>query len=142
MKLSFYINNLRKILKKERILILPVLLLIFGFSIGAFGIGMMFGDDVQRYYYLTNPPIYNTPQEKTSIISAQLLSLLNEKRQKRNLKLLKENKMLDYVAYIRAKTILDTQDYSHEATQSGLPYTKVAIPTFANLLIFIILMLN
>jgi len=43
------------------------------------------------------------------------------------LKLLKENKMLDYVAYIRAKTILDTQDYSHEATQSGLPYTKVAI---------------
>ena len=117
---------LRNILKNERAWILPVLLLIFGFSIGAFGIGMMFGDDVQRYYYRTNPPIYNPPQEKTSIISTQLLSLLNEKRQKRNLKLLKENKMLDYIAYIRAKTILDTQDFSHEATQSGLPYTKVA----------------
>jgi uncharacterized protein YkwD len=106
--------------------ILLVLGFILGSSLIAFGIGSMFGDNVQEYYYHFNPPTYNPPPEKTSINSTQLLNLLNEKRQKKSLKPLKENKMLDYVAYIRAKTIFDKQEYTHEATRSGLTYSTVA----------------
>lgn len=110
----------------KKIWILLVLGFILGFSLIAFSTGMMFGDQVQEYYYHFNPPVYNPPPEETSINSAQLLNLLNEKRQKKNLKTLKENKMLDYVAYLRAKTIFDTQEYTHEATRSGLTYSTVA----------------
>ena len=106
--------------------ILLVLGFILGFSLISFSVGMLYGDNVQKYYYRFNPPTYNPPPEKTSINSTRLLNLLNEKRQKRNLKLLKENKMLDYVAYLRAKTIFDEQEYTHEATRSGLTYSTVA----------------
>lgn len=98
---------------------------ILGFSLIAFGAGMMFGDNVQGYYYHFNLPTYSPPPEKTSISLTQLLNFLNEKRQKRNLKPLKENKMLDYVAYLRAKTIFDTQEYTHEATLSGMTYSTL-----------------
>ena len=99
---------------------------ILGFSLIAFGAGMMFGDNIQGYYYHFNPPVYNPPHEETSINSTQLLSLLNEKRKQKDLKPIKENTMLDYVAYLRAKTIFDTQEYTHEATRSGLTYSIVA----------------
>ena len=106
--------------------ILLVLGFILGFSLIAFGAGMMFGDNVKGYYYRFNPPTYNPPPEKTSINSKQLLNLLNEKRQEKSLKPLKENKMLDYVAYLRAKIIFDTQEYTHVATRSGLTYSTLA----------------
>ena len=99
---------------------------ILGFSLIAFIVGSMFGDNIWEYYYRFNPPTYSPPPEKTSVNSTQLLNLLNEKREQRGLKQIKENKMLDYVAYLRAKTIFDTQEYTHEATRSGLTYSIVA----------------
>lgn len=77
-------------------------------------------------FYQYNPPVYNTPPESTKLNSATLLDLINQKRSETKLKPLIMNQTLKFIAYLRAKTIIDTQEFTHEATRSGLMYDVVA----------------
>jgi len=81
---------------------------------------------VPRVYYRFNQPVYNPPPETTEISSTKLLLTINQKRNDKGLDPFKENLTLSYIAYLRAKAIVDTQEFTHVATISGLTDTRIA----------------
>jgi len=107
-------------------LILAIVGLIF-LSIGLIGAVIGSWETIPKLYYHFNPPVYNPPPDTTKISSEKLLTLVNQERQNKGLTPFQENKTLAYIAYLRAKNILDTQEFTHEATRSGLTNNKLAI---------------
>ncbi len=87
---------------------------------------------VGSYYNISllnlNPiaPVYNFPTESTEISSIKLLELINKERALKDLPPFEENNTLSYIAYLRATDILENQEFSHEATRSGLKYNTIA----------------
>lgn len=88
------------------------------------------------YYYLKANSISLTQKNGTykpsflqnsepRISSDHIYTLVNDERVKANLKPLKINEKLVEAAQLRAKDILSTGDWSHEAPHSGNTYTKV-----------------
>lgn len=73
----------------------------------------------QRLSYKYSPPIYNAPVETSKLKSSILLSLVNSERKKQKLPEIKVDQNLEYIAYLRAKDILENQEFTHEATISG-----------------------
>lgn len=108
----------------------PLILAIVGFiflSIGLIGVVIGSWETIPKLYCHYNPPVYNPPQDATKISSEKLLTLINQERQNKRLTPFQENKTLAYIAYLRAKNIFDTQEFTHEATRSGLTSDKLAI---------------
>lgn len=106
----------------------PLLIGIAGLIFLFLGLGMIIGSQevIPKTYYHFNPPVYNPPVNTTNINSEKLLTLINQRRQNKGLKTFQESRMLSYVAYLRAKTIFDTQEFTHESTRSGLTYSNIA----------------
>lgn len=91
-------------------------LIFTGISLIAFGLL----DEIQLFAtakYL--PPIFNIPKEVNRDFAIDVIDRTNIERKIVNLQSLKENSALSYAAYLRAKDILDNQDFSHIATKSG-----------------------
>ena len=65
--------------------------------------------------------------ESSKIDGNEVLLLINKERDKKGLQMLKMDDDLKTVAYLRAKNILDSQYFSHEATGSGeYAYEKIS----------------
>ncbi len=64
-------------------------------------------------------PIFAVPSEVNRDFVIDIIDRTNIERKNKSLQPLKENSALSYAAYIRAKDILDNQDFSHIATKSG-----------------------
>lgn len=83
-------------------------------------VGLMYKNSLGGYVqakYL--PPIFNVPKEVNNDFAIDVIDRTNLERKKVNLPSLKENSALSYTAYLRAKDILNFQDFSHTATKSG-----------------------
>ena len=106
-------------------LILGTIGLVF-LSSGLMGVIIGSWETIPKLYYRFNPLVYNPPPDTTKISSEKLLTLINQERQGKGLKPFQENKTLAYIAYLRAKNIVDTQEFTHEATRSGLTNNKIA----------------
>lgn len=65
-------------------------------------------------------PAYMPPQ--ANVKADEIFSLTNEKRVKAGLKSLKRNEKLDQAALERAQKITEFNEFSHEATKSGVTY--------------------
>lgn len=67
---------------------------------------------------------FNQPyiQPKANIKADEIFSLTNDERVKAGLKPLKRNDKLDVAALERAQKIIDFNEFSHEATKSGVDY--------------------
>jgi len=107
----------------------PLLLGVIGLVFLSFGLGIVISGwgIIPKFYYYFNPPVYNSPPDTTKINSEKLLTLINQERQSKGLKPFQKSQTLTYIAYLRAKNIIDTQEFTHEATRSGLSYDKLAI---------------
>ncbi len=99
--------------------------LIFGGALLVSGIffiivGFMYKDSLGGYIqakYL--PPIFNVPEEANKNFAIDIIGRTNIERKKVNLPPLKENSALNYAAYLRAKEIINNQDFNHYASGSG-----------------------
>lgn len=61
-----------------------------------------------------NPPVYSTPiNEGLPIYPFTIIELTNKEREKENLPLLEKSSPLSYLAYLRAKTVLENNDFTH-----------------------------
>lgn len=65
------------------------------------------------------PPVFNIPNEVNRDFAIDIIDRTNIDRKKVGLNPLRENSALSYAAYLRAKDILDNQDFSHIASKSG-----------------------
>lgn len=61
---------------------------------------------------------------KSTANAQEIIDLTNKERVNAGLKPLKQNIKLDEAAKIRAQKIIDFSEWNHEATKSGIPYTK------------------
>lgn len=126
------IKSLRKTFK-------PFLILFILWSIGlillSLGIGYWIGNGkiVSENYtqIATSPyklitPVFSLPTESVRIKPDKLFELINKERASKGLSPFQKDEALTYVAYLRAKDMLDTQEFSHLATQSGLKYSFIA----------------
>lgn len=75
-------------------------------------------DPVLVLQSVTIPPIFNIPNEVNKDFAIDIIDRTNIDRKKVGLSPLKEKSALSYAAYLRAKDILDNQDFSHIATKS------------------------
>lgn len=83
-------------------------------------VGFMYKDDLSSYIqakYLS--PIFTIPEKVNIDFAIDIIDGTNIERKKTKLSSLKENSALSYAAYLRARDILNFQDFSHEATKSG-----------------------
>lgn len=64
-------------------------------------------------------PIFKIPVAVNRDFVIDIIDGTNIERKKAGLNPLKENSALSYAAYLRARDILEFQDFSHEATKSG-----------------------
>lgn len=76
-------------------------------------------DPVLVLQSVTISPVFNIPTEVNRDFAIDIIDRTNIDRKKVGLSPLKENSALSYAAYLRAKDILDNQDFSHVATKSG-----------------------
>lgn len=79
--------------------------------------------DLKAKYF---PPVFPIPKEINRNFATGVIDLTNIERQKVGLNPLRESSALSYAAYLRAKEILQFQDFSHEATSSGQDYLYVS----------------
>lgn len=83
-------------------------------------VGLIYGTDATlAMRSIIAPPVFNTPGEVNRDFAIDIIDRTNIERRKVNLQPLIENSALSYAAYLRAKDILDNQDFSHVATKSG-----------------------
>jgi len=68
--------------------------------------------------------IANNQQKEPNIIPDEVFELTNNERVKNGLKPLKRNVKLDEAALERAIVIIEHNEWAHEATKSGVPYTE------------------
>ncbi len=83
-------------------------------------IGLIYRNDL--HYYIAakyNPPIFNIPDQINRDFAIDIIDRTNIERKKANIQPLKENSALSYAAYLRARDILDNQNFSHIASESG-----------------------
>lgn len=74
------------------------------------------GDYIQAKY---TPPIFSIPKEVNRDFVIDIIDRTNIERKKATVQLLTENSALSYAAYLRAKEILNNQDFNHYASGSG-----------------------
>ena len=74
------------------------------------------GDYIQAKYL---PPIFNVPEEVNRDFAVDVIDRTNIERKKVNLSPLQENSALSYAAFLRAKEIINNQDFNHYASGSG-----------------------
>lgn len=83
-------------------------------------VGFFYKDAVSFYIQAKYiPPIFNIPEKVNRDFTIDVIDRTNIERKKVNLQPLKENSALSYAAYLRAKDILDNQDFSHVVSESG-----------------------
>ena len=120
-----FLNVARNKKLMERVINLPafaLLMVILAFIVGVYvkkpknSINEMSGG----YKYLPN--LFE--QREPEISSDEIFELTNNERIKNGLKPLKRNPKLDKAALERAKVIIEYDEFAHEATKSGLSYTK------------------
>ena len=87
-----------------------------GFFLFAFGLGFLLKTPEGLFRF--NPPalpVYEVDQENYSINPQELLATINQAREDQDLSPLKENNILDFIAYQRALDMKKTKNFSHEA---------------------------
>lgn len=83
-------------------------------------VGLIYGTDATlAVRSIIAPPVFNIPSEVNRDFAIDIIDRTNIERKKVNLQPFKENSALSYAAYLRAKDILDNQDFSHVSTKSG-----------------------
>jgi len=93
---------------------------LLGVGIVIFLTGLILKENIGSYVqskYL--PPVFAIPKEVNRDFSLKLTSLVNTEREKNGLEPLTESNTLDYSAYIRVKQIINSQNFTHYATESG-----------------------
>lgn len=75
--------------------------------------------EVEKIEWIFNPPAFEVPQEDSRLKSDIILAKINEYRKREGLLPFKRDKQLDYVAYLRASHIVDTGEFSHEASNNS-----------------------
>jgi len=96
--------------------------IIFAFVVGIFGTRIIapISEQVKSNQYLPS----HIEQRVPHILPDEVFELTNDERVKNELKPLKRNPKLDDAALERAKVIIDYNEWAHEATKSGVPYTE------------------
>lgn len=118
----FNIIRSKKTKKLIKSPIFIVAVIILAFVVGAVGMKIItpITEQVKNNQYL---PSY-TEQRVPKILPDEVFELTNEERVKNGLKALKRNSKLDETALERAKVIIEYNEWAHEATKSGTPYTE------------------
>lgn len=74
-----------------------------------------------------NPPTFFVPiDESLPIHPSTIVELTNKEREKENLPPLKESNQLSYLAYLRAKAVLENDDFSHALETDSPTMTDLA----------------
>jgi uncharacterized protein YkwD len=112
--LSFLYEKVKN--KKRLTLVLCLLVLSFGLVtfLGFKRLNDQTGGQISSVF--EGPKLTATVQE--------IIDLTNKERLNAGLKPVKEDSKLDEAAQIRAQKIIDFNEWNHEATKSGVPYTK------------------
>lgn len=83
-------------------------------------VGLMYGSGVTlAMRSIFAPPVFNIPNEVNRDFAIDIIDRTNIDRKKAGLHPLKERSALSYAAYLRARDILDNQDFSHIASAGG-----------------------
>jgi len=83
-------------------------------------VGLIYRSDLHAYIDAKyTSPIFRIPEQVNRDFVIDIIDRTNTERKKMSLPLLKENSALSYAAYLRAKDILDNQDFSHISSKSG-----------------------
>ena len=101
--------------KIERFLFVAVLMLLVYSS---FLLGQQFSS-VGNIKWLFSPPIFDTPTNESRLKPDLVLDLINGYRKTNGLEPFIANKQLEYVAYLRANHIVDTGEFSHQASNNS-----------------------
>jgi uncharacterized protein YkwD len=114
MVLSFLYENVKN--KKILTIVLIVLFLLFGLRV--FLLIRSISDQTGKpITSMLNPP-------KSTTTAQEIIDFTNKERVNAGLKPLTDNPKLDEAAQLRAQKIIDFNEWNHEATKSGVPYTK------------------
>jgi hypothetical protein len=119
-----FVKILRKI-KKLKIINSPVfliLLVVFAFVAGVFGTKLInpISEQIKSNSYTPSFVEKRVP----NILPDEVFELTNNERVNNGLKPLKRSVKLDEAALERAKVIIEYNEWAHEATRSGIPYTE------------------
>lgn len=99
------------------------LTLILGALVLVVGLMVFFG--IKRISQQSGNQIFpNMSIPKSTVSAQQIIDFTNKERVSAGLKTVKENSKLDEAAQLRAQKIVDFDEWNHEATKSGVPYTK------------------
>ena len=106
-------------------------LALFGIGLIVFGLALFLSGfksfDWNYLRWRINPPEYFIPIDETlPIHSSTIIELTNKEREKENLPPLKESNPLSYLAYLRAKVILDNDDFTHALETDNPTMTDLA----------------
>lgn len=117
--------NIIRSKKIKRVIKLPIyisLTVIFAFVVGVFGSKVItpVTEQIKNNQYLSS----HVEQREPKILPDEVFELTNNERTKNGLKSLKRNPKLDEAALERAKVIIEYNEWAHEATKSGVPYTE------------------
>lgn len=119
-----FINLLRrlKILRFIKSPIFIILIIICAFITGAFGTKLINPISEQIKSNQLAPSFVK--QRVPNILPDEVFELTNNERVQNGLKPLKRSVKLDDAALERAKVIIEFDEWAHEATKSGVPYTE------------------
>jgi uncharacterized protein YkwD len=105
-------------IKHKKFLTLILVLLVVGFCLSVYlRVKAISSGTGSQIFSSFSPP-------KSTINAQQIIDLTNKERENAGLKPVKENAKLDEAAQLRAQKIIDFDEWNHEATKSGVPYTK------------------
>ncbi|MDP1722958.1 MAG: CAP domain-containing protein [Candidatus Gottesmanbacteria bacterium] len=107
-------------MKRPISLKLPILLTLAAILLAFGALGVLVYEvkgDIQ--YVFSSAVLPEPPSSTTSVDVKQMFALINQARQENNLPPFVESHDLSYVAYLRAKDMLENSEFSHEATRSG-----------------------
>lgn len=109
----------KRIIKSPIFIILAV---IFAFVVGVLGTKII-TPVAEKIESSQSEPSF-IEQREPNILPDEVFELTNNERIKNGLKPLKRNPKLDEAALERAKVIIEFDEWAHEATRSGVPYTE------------------
>lgn|GEM_PF-2373604 len=112
-------KNVKTIIRSPIFIILAI---ICAFSLGILGTKLFSPIKEQVSYNQHKTDVVK--QREPNIVPDEIFELTNNERVKNGLNPLKRNVKLDEAALERAMVIIEYDEWAHEATKSGIPYTE------------------
>lgn len=113
---------MKKLANLIQAIVLPMLVVVLGLALGYYFLQSNILSQLELKTTPTNGGSITTPIAR--VVADEVFDLTNKEREALKLKPLVKNTKLEEAALERAKIIIETQDWSHEAGKSGVTYQK------------------